>query len=68
MWRDVFTTNGESVLEMLQRFNEDLTYLQKLIGQKDGKKLQTFFQTTRKIRTKIINAGQHEQEDLKKFR
>ena len=68
MWRDVFTNNSDSVLEMLQRFNEDLTYLQKLIRQKNGGKLKNFFQTTRKIRTKIINAGQHEQEDLKKFR
>ena len=68
MWRDVFTNNGASVLEMLQRFNEDLTYLQKLIRQKNGEKLRIFFQTTRNIRSKIINAGQHEQEDLKKFR
>ena len=28
MWRDVFLKNSTSVLEMLQRFNEDLTTLQ----------------------------------------
>ncbi len=60
MWRDVFTNNGDSVLEMLQRFNEDLTFLQKLIRQKNGLKLQNFFKTTKKIRSKIINVGQHE--------
>ena len=28
MWRDVFLNNDEAVLEMLQRFSEDLSYLQ----------------------------------------
>ncbi len=60
MWRDVFTNNEDSVLEMLQRFHEDLTSLQKLIRQKDGLKLQKFFKTTKMIRSKIIDAGQHE--------
>ena len=65
MWRDVFINNNESVLEMLQRFNEDLTYLQKLIRQKNGTKLYNFFKTTKLIRSKIIDAGQHELEDVK---
>jgi len=29
MWRDVFLNNREAVLEMLQRFSEDLTALQR---------------------------------------
>ncbi len=65
MWRDVFTNNNDSVLEMLQRFNEDLTYLQKLIRHKKGTKLYNFFKTTKLIRSKIIDAGQHELEDVK---
>ncbi len=58
MWRDVFLNNSDAVLEMLQRFNEDLSDLQKAIRKKDGKKLHLFFSRTRLIRKKIIDAGQ----------
>ena len=58
MWRDIFLNNSEAVLEMLQRFNEDLSDLQKAIRKKDGKKLESFFSRTRNIRKKIIDAGQ----------
>ena len=58
MWRDVFLNNSEAVLEMLQRFNEDLSDLQKAIRKKQGQKLHTFFSRTRSIRKKIIEAGQ----------
>ena len=58
MWRDVFLSNSDAVLEMLQRFNEDLSDLQKAIRKKDGKKLHSFFSRTRSIRKKIIDAGQ----------
>ncbi len=59
MWRDVFLNNTEAVLEMLQRFNEDLSDLQKAIRKKQGKKLFSFFSRTRSIRKKIIEAGQN---------
>ena len=65
MWRDVFVNNSEAVLEMLQRFNEDIGSLQKLIRKKNSKELYKFFVTTKKIRSKIIDAGQHEWEDNK---
>ena len=58
MWRDVFLNNSEAVLEMLQRFNEDLSDLQKAIRKKQGQKLHSFFSRTRLIRKKIIEAGQ----------
>ena len=58
MWRDVFLNNSEAVLEMLQRFNEDLSDLQKAIRKKHGQKLHSFFSRTRSIRKKIIEAGQ----------
>ena len=58
MWRDVFLSNSDAVLEMLQRFNEDLSDLQKAIRKKDGEKLHLFFSRTRSIRKKIIDAGQ----------
>ena len=58
MWRDIFLNNSDAVLEMLQRFNEDLSDLQKAIRKKEGHKLHSFFSRTRSIRKKIIEAGQ----------
>ena len=58
MWRDVFINNDEAILEMLQRFNEDLSYLQRAIRWKEGDKLFELFSRTRDIRRSIIDAGQ----------
>ncbi len=58
MWRDVFLTNKNAVLEMLGRFNEDLTMLQRAIRDDDGDYLENHFARGRKIRKNIIDAGQ----------
>ena len=58
MWRDVFINNREAVLEMLQRFSEDLTYLQRAIRWSEGEKLEKLFTRTREIRKNIIKEGQ----------
>lgn len=58
MWRDVFLSNREAVLEMLQRFSEDLTELQKAIRKGDGAMLFDTFTRTRAIRRSIIEMGQ----------
>ena len=58
MWRDVFLTNREAVLEMLQRFTEDLTALQRAIRVGDGQMLFDHFARTRAIRRSIIAEGQ----------
>lgn len=58
MWRDVFLNNGEAVLEILQRFTEDLTALQRAIRWKDGQALYDLFSRTRDIRRSIIDAAQ----------
>ena len=58
MWRDVFLTNREAVLDMLQRFTEDLTALQRAIRWGDGDALETLFTRTRAIRRSIVDAGQ----------
>lgn len=60
MWRDIFLNNKEAVLEILQRFTEDLTALQKAIRKDDGDYLYRQFDETREIRRKIIDAGQAE--------
>ncbi len=58
MWRDVFINNDEAVLEMLQRFSEDLSYLQRAIRWKEADKLHELFTRTRDIRRSIIDMGQ----------
>ncbi len=58
MWRDVFMNNDTAVLEMLQRFTEDLSYLQRAIRWHEADKLQELFTRTREIRRSIIDAGQ----------
>lgn len=58
MWRDVFLNNEAAILEMLGRFNEDLSYLQRAIRWKEGEKLQDIFTRTRDIRAKIKDYGQ----------
>ena len=58
MWRDVFLNNREAVLEMLGRFNEDLSALARAIRWGDGDALHALFTRTRAIRRSIIAAGQ----------
>ena len=58
MWRDVFLTNREAVLEMLGRFTEDLTALQRAIRNSDGDALFDLFTRTRDIRRSIVEQGQ----------
>ena len=58
MWRDIFLNNDVAVLEMLQRFSEDLSFLQRAIRWQEGDKLEKFFSRTREIRRSIIDAGQ----------
>ncbi len=58
MWRDVFLTNREAVLEMLQRFSEDLTALQRAIRWGKGDDLFDLFTRTRAIRRGVIDQGQ----------
>lgn len=58
MWRDVFLSNRDAVLETLQRFTEDLTGLQRAIRKGDGKALEDLFVRTRQIRRGIIDAKQ----------
>ncbi len=58
MWRDVFLNNREAVLEMLQRFTEDLTALQRAIRWGEGATLEDWFRRTREIRSGVVEAHQ----------
>jgi len=58
MWRDIFLNNREAVLEVIQRFTEDLTALQRAIRWGEGEVLEDRFRKTRAIRRAIIDARQ----------
>ena len=58
MWRDVFLTNKDAVLDVLGRFTEELFGLQRAIRMGDGDLLHDYFTRTRAIRRGIIEAGQ----------
>jgi len=58
MWRDVFLANKDAVLEMLGRFNEDVSALTKAIRKGDGEALFEHFKRTRAIRKGIVDIGQ----------
>jgi cyclohexadieny/prephenate dehydrogenase len=58
MWRDVFLANKDAVLEMLGRFNEDVSALTKAIRKGDGDALFEHFVRTRAIRKGIVDIGQ----------
>ena len=58
MWRDVFLNNRDAVLEVLGRFGEDLSSLQRMVRIGDGDSLFDLFTRTRAIRRGIIAQGQ----------
>ena len=58
MWRDIFLQNKDAVLEILGRFNEDLTVMQRAIRRGEGDELEKVFARTREIRRSIIDAKQ----------
>ncbi len=58
MWRDVYSKNKDFVLEMLDRFTEDLSALQKAIHNDDLLFLEKTFSSTVKTREIIEDIGQ----------
>ena len=58
MWRDVFLNNRDAVLEVLGRFNEDLSLLQRAVRDGNGAVLLELFTRTRAIRRSIVDFGQ----------
>ena len=58
MWRDVFLNNKEAVLEVVDRYIEDLSALKRAIRWDEGDRLFDQFSKTRDIRRRIIDAGQ----------
>jgi cyclohexadieny/prephenate dehydrogenase len=58
MWRDIFLSNKDAVLDVLDRFRGDLAGLEQAIRSDDGEALHDWFSRTRAIRRAIIDQGQ----------
>ena len=58
MWRDVCLSNKEAILDILGRFTEDLTAIQRAIRRGEADKLEETFTRTRAIRSGVIDAKQ----------
>ncbi|XUM23036.1 prephenate/arogenate dehydrogenase family protein [Bradyrhizobium oligotrophicum S58] len=58
MWRDIFLSNKDAVLDMLGTFTEDLSKLTRAIRRGDGDALFDHFTRTRAIRRGIVDIGQ----------
>lgn len=67
MWRDVFLNNKETILELIQRFVEDLIALERNIRWNEGDKLFELFSRTQKIRREVIEARQEQPEHEKRL-
>lgn len=67
MWRDVFLNNKETILELIQRFVEDLIALERNIRWNEGDKLFDLFSRTQKIRKEVIEAKQEQPEHEKRL-
>ncbi len=58
MWRDIFLKNRDALLDVLGRFSEDLTALQRAIRKGEAETLEDHFTRTRDIRRGVIDAKQ----------
>ncbi|MDP9423866.1 MAG: prephenate/arogenate dehydrogenase family protein [Pseudomonadota bacterium] len=58
MWRDIFLSNREAVLDVLGRFLGDLSELENAIVRGDGDALFDWFSRTRATRRAIVYEGQ----------
>jgi len=58
MWRDIFLSNREAVLDVLGRFLGDLNQLEQAIRGGNGEELFDWFSRTRAIRRAIVYEGQ----------
>ncbi len=65
MWRDIYLENRDAVLDILGRFDEDLTNIKRAIRRGDGDTMHDVFTRTRAIRRGIIDLNQHTPEDQK---
>lgn len=54
MWRDIFLANDRAVLDVLDRFMNDISILRRHITEKDGPAIQDIFQDSRTKRLTLV--------------
>ena len=67
LFGDILLNNKETILELIQRFVEDLIALQRNIRWNEGDKLFELFSRTQKIRKEVIEAKQDQPEIEKRI-
>lgn len=60
MWRDVFLTNSEPVLEVLDRYVDDVAKLRELIASGDGAALEEIFGRAKTARDHFAEINRHD--------
>ncbi len=55
MWRDVCLTNKEPILEMIEKYKVQLTELEQLIKQENGKLIEKQFGQAKKVRDELVD-------------
>ena len=58
MWKDIFIDNSDNILKVLDKYSKNLEEIKDAIKNKNSKKLLEIFSSTKKVRKKIIEAGQ----------
>lgn len=58
MWRDIFITNKNNILNTLKEFTKDLEAFRKLIEFEDEKEIFNFIKKTKFVRKKIVKLNQ----------
>ena len=58
MWRDIFIDNSKNIINVLDKFSENLKDFRKAIAEKNGDKLIKFFESTKNVRKEIVKAKQ----------
>jgi len=54
MWRDIFLTNREALLDIVARLNSDMQHLEALVKAGDGEAMHAFFTRARSIRKTVF--------------
>ncbi len=61
MWRDIFIDNNSNIINILDKFLDNLNDFKKAVVEKNGDKLLRFFASTKNLRKDIIKAGQDDE-------
>jgi prephenate dehydrogenase len=55
MWRDICLANGDAILQMIDRYADDLEQLADAVRQHDGERLQGVFTVAKQARDRYVD-------------